>query len=113
MFEDAPKIPTGSRSCKYKVLGHGVETGVITVRIRRKMSFAQLQSEQAGRNHGRSSFHVDHVRPKLWAALTPLITHIDSDLGNRIQDKSWVETVKTKSSKWPNTIASKKKYCLG
>lgn len=57
----------------------------------------ELEAEADNPRHGRSSFHVGHVRPKAKGGVnTPENTYWTSDLGNRIQgDKTWAETVKT------------------
>lgn len=61
------------------------------------MDFEVLRQEAEKPTHGRSKFHVGHVRPKARGGLNdPDNTYWISDLGNRIQgDNTWQDTVKT------------------
>lgn len=56
-----------------------------------------MDKESKSPSHGRSAFHVGHIRPKAKGGVnSPENTYWTSDLGNRIQgDKTWAETVKT------------------
>ena len=61
------------------------------------MSFDELRHESEHPTHGRSGFHVGHVRPRaMGGENTPDNTYWTSNLGNRIQgDNTLNETIKT------------------
>ena len=96
-FDGAPEVPAEVRDAAAAVLGKALEPGAYRCPVSgRQLSFAQMRAEAAEPKHGRSSFHVGHVRPKAMGGQnTADNTYWTSDLGNRIQgDKSWADTVK-------------------
>lgn len=97
-FDDAPLLPEQVAQAAAAVVGHAVVAGNYRCPVSgRRLSFVELEAEADNPRHGRSSFHVGHVRPKAKGGVnTPENTYWTSDLGNRIQgDKTWAETVKT------------------
>ena len=98
-FDDAPQdLPADVREAARIVLGKQVQAGSYHCPVSGlKMSFTQLEQQAANPVHGRSSFHVGHVRPRaMGGGNTADNTYWTTDLGNRIQgDKSWHDTVKT------------------
>ncbi len=98
-FDGGPgDLPPKVLDAASAVLGRPVEASSYRCPVSgREMSFARLQHEATTPTHGRSSFHVGHVRPKAKGGENAADnTYWISDLGNRIQgDKSWDDTVKT------------------
>lgn len=97
-FEGAP-IPTPEVvEAATRILGKECKPNAYRCPISgRPLSFNELLKGAQNPSHGRSDFHVGHIRPKaLGGSNTADNTYWTSSLGNRIQgDKSWAETVKT------------------
>lgn len=96
-FNGAPTVPAKVTEAGEAILGHKPIPGAYRCPITgREMSFEQMLKEAQDPQHGRSVFHVGHVRPKArGGANTPENTYWTTDLGNRIQgDKTWADTVK-------------------
>jgi hypothetical protein len=97
-FEGAPAVQAEVKEAAGRILGYQAQSGTYQCPISgRPMSFAAIEAEARTPVHGRSSFHVGHVRPKAMGGENVADnTYWTSDLGNRIQgDKSWADTVKT------------------
>ncbi len=97
-FKGAPSAPAQVVEAASSVLGHPLKPGIYRCPISgRPLSFSKMDKEAKSPSHGRSAFHVGHVRPKAKGGVnSPENTYWTSDLGNRIQgDKTWAETVKT------------------
>jgi hypothetical protein len=98
-FDAAPEdLPADVRQAAGITLGKQVKAGSYYCPVSGlTMSFMQLEQQAAKPIHGRSSFHVGHVRPRATGGGNIADnTYWISDLGNRIQgDKSWHDTVKT------------------
>lgn len=97
-FDGAPTLPADVKAAATTVLGHEVSAGTYRCPISgRPLSFTEIVKEAKAPQHGRSAFHVGHVKPKAKGGdNTPENTYWTSDLGNRIQgDKTWAETVQT------------------
>jgi hypothetical protein len=98
-FDGAPEdLPDDVRQAAAAILGKQVQAGSYNCPVSGvKMIFALLQQQAQQPVHGRSSFHVGHVRPRaVGGGNTADNTYWISDLGNRIQgDKSWHDTVRT------------------
>lgn len=96
-FDGVPTPPEDIVAAASTILGHRVAPGNYRCPVSgRPLTFTELNEEATNPRHGRSSFHVGHVRPRaLGGTNTAENTYWTSDLGNRIQgDKSWAETVK-------------------
>lgn len=96
-FADAPAPPTEVVAAAGTILGHAVVPGNYRCPVSgRQLRFSELNAEATNPRHGRSSFHVGHVRPRARGGTnTAENTYWTSDLGNRIQgDKSWTDTVR-------------------
>ncbi|MBI4556270.1 MAG: hypothetical protein HY706_01685 [Candidatus Hydrogenedentes bacterium] len=96
-LDDAPDLPHAVGAAAAAILGHPATRGTYRCPISgRPMSFREMLEEARNPQHGRSAFHVGHVRPKARGGTnTAENTYWTSDLGNRIQgDKTWAETVK-------------------
>jgi len=96
-FRDAPEVPEDVASAAATVLGHEFDPGSYRCPISgRSMSFTEMLNEARNPRHGRSVFHVGHVRPKARGGVnSPDNTYWATDLGNRIQgDKTLNDTVK-------------------
>lgn len=97
-FKGAPSVSTEVAGAASSVLGHQLKSGSYRCPISgRPLSFSKMDKEAKSPSHGRSAFHVGHIRPKAKGGVnSPENTYWTSDLGNRIQgDKTWAETVKT------------------
>lgn len=97
-FDGTPSVPEKVAQAAEAVLGHKVGAGNYRCPVSgRRMSLKELVKEAKRPQHGRSRFHVGHVRPKAkGGANMPENTYWTTDLGNRIQgDKTLAETVKT------------------
>lgn len=96
-FNDAPKVSAEVAVAAGTILGHQPRPATCRCPVSgRAMSFTEMLEEARRPKHGRSAFHVGHVRPKArGGSNTAENTYWTTDLGNRIQgDKSWAETVK-------------------
>lgn len=97
-FDNAPSPPEEVAAAAAAILGHGAQAGGYRCPVSgRSLSFKELVKESKKPQHGRSAFHVGHVRPKARGGVnTPDNTYWTSDLGNRIQgDRILADTVKT------------------
>jgi hypothetical protein len=97
-FDGAQKAPDAVSMAASVVLGDKPEAGTYKCPISgKRMDFEALRQEADHPTHGRSKFHVGHIRPKArGGANTADNTYWVSDLGNRIQgDNTWQDTVKT------------------
>lgn len=96
-FTGIPTVPEEVAEAGGAILGHSPVPGAYRCPITgRQMHFEGMLQEARDPQHGRSVFHVGHVRPKArGGANTPENTYWTTDLGNRIQgDKTWADTVK-------------------
>jgi hypothetical protein len=96
-FQGAPKLDEKLTGAAGAVLGRGPHPGAYRCPVSgRKLDFKRLRDEADNPQHGRSAFHVGHVRPKARGGVnTPENTYWTSDLGNRIQgDRTLHETRK-------------------
>ncbi len=96
-FEGAPKVPSSVRAAAAEILGHQPAPGAYRCPVSgRSMNFGEMVKEAKEPKHGRSSFHVGHIKPKaVGGTNTAENTYWTTDLGNRIQgEKSWFETAK-------------------
>jgi hypothetical protein len=94
---DGPNVPEDGAWAVSKILGKKFAAGAYRCPVTgRSMSFAALDYEAKHPSHGRSSFHVGHIKPRAKkGGNTADNTYWTTDLGNRIQgDKSWADTVK-------------------
>lgn len=97
-FKGAPSVSAQVADAAGSILGHPLKPGGYRCPISgRPLSFSKMDEEAKSPSHGRSAFHVGHIRPKAKGGVnSPVNTYWTSDLGNRIQgDKTWAETVKT------------------
>lgn len=97
-FDDAPEPPPEVREAASTILGHAPQPGSYRCPVSgRQMSFTEMYQESQRPTHGRSAFHVGHVKPKARGGVnTADNTYWTSDLGNRIQgDKTLADTIKT------------------
>jgi hypothetical protein len=95
-FDHAPDVPRNVAAAAAQILEHDPIRGSYRCPISgRPLSFTEMLEEARRPQHGRSAFHVGHVRPKARGGInTAENTYWTSDLGNRIQgDKTWAETV--------------------
>jgi hypothetical protein len=96
-FRNAPDLPESVASAAEAILGHEFNPGSYRCPISgRSMSFRKMLDEARKPQHGRSAFHVGHVRPKARGGVnSPDNMYWATDLGNRIQgDKTLNDTVK-------------------
>jgi len=97
-FQNAPALPADVTAAATTILGHPIQQETHRCPVSgRLMNFRELLAEASQPKHGRSSFHVGHVRPKARGGTnSPENTYWTTDLGNRIQgDKTLAETMKT------------------